>query len=44
MLDGLAVLSHVAKGGGNMIVGLSQQTTVWKQVLQLQGQTLLEVL
>lgn len=43
MLDGLAVLIHVTQCGGDMIVGLSQQATVGRQVLQLQGKTLLEV-
>lgn len=43
MLDGLAVLVHVAQGGGNVVVSLSQQATVCRQVLQLQSQTLLEV-
>lgn len=43
VLDGLAVLIHVTQCSGNMIVGLCQQTTVWRQVLQLQGETLLEV-
>lgn len=44
MLDGLVVLVHVAQGGGNVVVGLSQQATVCRQVLQLQSQTVLEVL
>lgn len=43
VLDGLAVLIHVAQCSGNMVVGLSQQATVGRQVLQLQGKTLLEV-
>lgn len=43
VLDGLAVLIHVAQCCGDMVVGLSQQTTVGRQVLQLQGKTLLEV-
>lgn len=43
VLDGLAVLIHVAQCGGNVIVGLCQQTTVGRKVLQLQGKTLLEV-
>lgn len=43
VLDGLAVLIHVTQCGGDMIVGLSQQATVGRQVLQLQGKTLLEV-
>lgn len=43
MLDGLAVLIHVAKCSSNVVVGLGQQTTVGRQVLQLQGEALLEV-
>lgn len=43
MLDGLVVLVHVAQGGGNVVVSLSQQATVCRQVLELQSQTLLEV-
>lgn len=43
VLDGLTVLVHVAQRSGDVIVGLSQQTTVGRQVLQLQGKALLEV-
>lgn len=43
MLDGRAVLIHVAQRSGDMVVSLSQQTTVSRQVLQLQGETFLEV-
>lgn len=43
VLDGLVVLVHVAQRRGNMVVGLRQQTAVRGQVLELQGQTLLEV-
>lgn len=43
VLDGLAVLVHVAQCSGDMVVSLSQQTTVGSQVLELQGETLLEV-
>lgn len=43
VLDGLAVLVHVAQCGGHMVVSLGQQTTVWRQVLQLQAEALLEI-
>lgn len=43
VLDGLVVLIHVAKRCSNVVVGLGEQTTVRRQVLQLQGKTLLEV-
>lgn len=43
VLDGLAVLVHVAQCGGHMVVSLGQQTTVRRQVLQLQAEALLEV-
>lgn len=43
MLDCLTVLIHVAQCSGDVIVGFGQQATVWRQVIQLQGETLLEV-
>lgn len=44
MLDRLTVLIHVAQCSGDVIVGFGQQATVGRQVIQLQGETLLEVL
>lgn len=44
VLDGLVVLIHVAESRSNVVVGLREQTTVRRQVLQLQGKALLEVL
>lgn len=44
VLDGLTVFVHVAQSCGNVVMGLSQQTAVWRKVFQLQAQTLLEVL
>lgn len=44
VLDGLTIFVHVAQSCGNVIMGLSQQTTVWWKVFQLQAETLLEVL
>lgn len=43
MFNGLAVLIHVAQGRGYVVVALCQQAAVGGQVLELQGQALLEV-
>ncbi|TNN34837.1 hypothetical protein EYF80_054997 [Liparis tanakae] len=44
VLDGRAVLVHVAQRGGHVVVGLGQQAAVGGQVPELQSKALLEVL
>lgn len=43
VLDGRAVLVHVAQRGGHVVVGLGQQAAVGRQVPELQSKALLEV-
>ena len=43
VLDGLAVRVHVAQRLGHVVVALRQQAAAGGQVLQLQGEALLEV-
>lgn len=44
MLDGLVVVARVTEGHAQLVVGLSQQAVVGREVLQLEGQAVLEVL